>query len=199
VRLPRLREWREARGLIQNDLARAAGVSKFTVVRIEHGANTHPDTARKLAKALEIDVTDLMESPPVPKVPAPSKSGQPEKTTEEPVLAIDIGEFRAKLRGEGVDEDTVNLVVGVAENAVVGGESLYGDVAPTSTGQPEAQKTARVIRLEATDSAGATDKAIPLIDIGEFKELLVEAGLDQESAEWTAERVFAMVEARRDR
>jgi transcriptional regulator with XRE-family HTH domain len=85
VRLPRLREWREARGLIQNDLARAAGVSKFTVVRIEHGANTHPDTARKLAKALEIDVIDLLESPPVPKAPAPSRSGQPRnKPAEEP-------------------------------------------------------------------------------------------------------------------
>jgi hypothetical protein len=53
-------------------------------VRIEHGANTHPDTARKLAKALEIDVIDLLESPPVPKAPAPSQSGQPRNKAEEP-------------------------------------------------------------------------------------------------------------------
>ena len=66
MRIPRLREWREARGLIQDELGEEAQVSKFSIVRAEHGANTRPDTARKLANALGVDVIDLMEQPPVP-------------------------------------------------------------------------------------------------------------------------------------
>jgi transcriptional regulator with XRE-family HTH domain len=57
----------------------------------------------------------------------------------------------------------------------------------------------KAIRIVASETVAATDEAVPLIHIGEFEELLVEAGLDQETAEWTAERVFAMVGARRDR
>jgi transcriptional regulator with XRE-family HTH domain len=97
VLIPRLKEWREARGMIQNELARVAGVSKFTIVRIEGGANTHPDTARKLADALGVDVTDLMNEPPVSvgKAQAPSTSGQQEQSAEEEARRLSTIEGQA--------------------------------------------------------------------------------------------------------
>jgi transcriptional regulator with XRE-family HTH domain len=77
VQLAKLREWREARGLTQKQLAAKAGVAEGTVVRGERGETTYPHTARKMADALDVSVADLMENPPVPLVGAP-ESGQPE-------------------------------------------------------------------------------------------------------------------------
>jgi transcriptional regulator with XRE-family HTH domain len=65
VKTPRLREWREAMGETQVTLADKSGVAEHTISRIEHGASLRPTTARKLADALGVAVTDLMESPPV--------------------------------------------------------------------------------------------------------------------------------------
>jgi transcriptional regulator with XRE-family HTH domain len=66
LKLARTKEWRESHGLTQRELAAEAGVGEVTVARIETGASVTPPTARKIAKALDINVADLLEEPPVP-------------------------------------------------------------------------------------------------------------------------------------
>ena len=60
-RLPRVRWHRERAALSQEELAKLAGVSRVTVVRIESGEETYPSTARKIAAALNVAPADLME------------------------------------------------------------------------------------------------------------------------------------------
>lgn len=57
-----LRKLREQKGLTQEKLARLADVSNNTVIKIEAGKNENPtlDTLKKLAKALDISVDDLI-------------------------------------------------------------------------------------------------------------------------------------------
>jgi transcriptional regulator with XRE-family HTH domain len=59
LQIPRLRQWREFRGLTQKDLAAAAGVSVRAIAGYEAGAGIRPNTARKLAEALDIEVADF--------------------------------------------------------------------------------------------------------------------------------------------
>jgi transcriptional regulator with XRE-family HTH domain len=70
----RLRDWRERRGLSLRALAERAGVGYVTVWRIEHG-ELSPTVAmlEKLARALDVHLTDLF--------PKPSKrrSGRPSR------------------------------------------------------------------------------------------------------------------------
>jgi putative transcriptional regulator len=65
-KVPRLRvkEWRERRGWRQIDLAHAADIQPSTVSNIENG-NYSPNLrlVAALADALEIDITDLFETP----------------------------------------------------------------------------------------------------------------------------------------
>lgn len=75
MQLPRLKEWRESRGLLQKELASEARLSEFTITRIESGDSIRPSTARKVADALNVSVADLMERPPVPLVEAPGEAG----------------------------------------------------------------------------------------------------------------------------
>jgi transcriptional regulator with XRE-family HTH domain len=74
VHLARLKEWREAQGLMQKELADMAGTHERTVFRAEHGDSVNPVTTRRLAKALGLEVVDLLAEPPVraPKAPAPA-------------------------------------------------------------------------------------------------------------------------------
>lgn len=65
MKIPRLREWREAMGETQLTLAERSGVAEHTISRIEQGYGARPNTAKKLADALDVSVMDLMESPPV--------------------------------------------------------------------------------------------------------------------------------------
>jgi transcriptional regulator with XRE-family HTH domain len=78
VKLARLKEWREARGLTQKELSLEAGVGEKTIARIELGDSVRTTTARKVADALSVSVADLMENPPVPLAQALQGSGQPE-------------------------------------------------------------------------------------------------------------------------
>jgi transcriptional regulator with XRE-family HTH domain len=59
VQIPRLREWRERRALTQVELAEKAGVSERSVAGYEAGSGARPPTVRKLAEALDVEVTDL--------------------------------------------------------------------------------------------------------------------------------------------
>ena len=58
-----LRKLREQKGLTQEKLARLADVSNNTVIKIEASKNENPtlDTLKKLAKALDISVDDLIQ------------------------------------------------------------------------------------------------------------------------------------------
>lgn len=60
VQVPRLREQRHKRGLSQQELADLSGISRATILKIEAGRNAWPQTVRKLAKALKIQVPDLL-------------------------------------------------------------------------------------------------------------------------------------------
>ena len=62
--LPHLRAWRTWRNLRQTDLATKAGVSPPTVVRAEAGDAVTPLSAQRLARALDVAVTQLREEPP---------------------------------------------------------------------------------------------------------------------------------------
>lgn len=58
-----IKKLRETKGLSQEKLARLADVANNTIIKIEVGKNQNPtlDTLRKIAKALEISVDDLIK------------------------------------------------------------------------------------------------------------------------------------------
>jgi transcriptional regulator with XRE-family HTH domain len=61
-RLPALRHLREERALSQEELARLAGLSRATIVSLETGkAGAQYATIRKLAKALGVELAELMD------------------------------------------------------------------------------------------------------------------------------------------
>jgi len=57
-----LRWWRRARGLTQAELAKASGVARSQLAGIERGEvdEPRPDTLRRLAAALGVEVLDLV-------------------------------------------------------------------------------------------------------------------------------------------
>jgi transcriptional regulator with XRE-family HTH domain len=59
--LPKLKAFRERKALTQDELAKASGVAKNTVLRIEKGGDAYPGTARKIAAALGVEPEALME------------------------------------------------------------------------------------------------------------------------------------------
>lgn len=65
--VPRIKEWRLARGLTQESLAERAGASYHTLQRIEQRPHRrpHPTTLRKLAEALEVPPSRLYFPPEV--------------------------------------------------------------------------------------------------------------------------------------
>ena len=58
-----LRKLREAKGLSQEKLARLSDVANNTIIKIEAGKNQNPtlDTLKKVAKALEISIDELIK------------------------------------------------------------------------------------------------------------------------------------------
>jgi len=57
-----LKKLREKKGLSQDRLAKLADVANNTIIKIEQSENVNPtlETLRKIAKALEISVDDLI-------------------------------------------------------------------------------------------------------------------------------------------
>jgi putative transcriptional regulator len=58
-----IKKLREAKGLSQEKLARLADVANNTLIKMESGENKNPtlETLKKVAKALEISVDDLIK------------------------------------------------------------------------------------------------------------------------------------------
>ena len=58
-----LRKLRGAKGLSQEKLARLADVANNTLIKMESGENENPtlDTLKKVAKALDVSVDDLIK------------------------------------------------------------------------------------------------------------------------------------------
>jgi transcriptional regulator with XRE-family HTH domain len=58
--LARLKQWRERRSLSQRELAGMAELSEAAIIRLEKGQRkARPQTARRLATALRVDVDEL--------------------------------------------------------------------------------------------------------------------------------------------
>ena len=57
-----LKKLREKKGLSQHRLAKLADVANNTIIKIEQGENINPtlDTLKKMAKALEVSVDELI-------------------------------------------------------------------------------------------------------------------------------------------
>lgn len=58
-----LKKLRDKKGLSQDRLAKLADVANNTIIKIEQGENENPtlETLRKIAKALEISVDELIQ------------------------------------------------------------------------------------------------------------------------------------------
>jgi transcriptional regulator with XRE-family HTH domain len=78
LQIPRLRQWREFRGLTQKDLAAVSEVSVRSIAGYEAGAGIRVTTARKLAEALDIEVADFYAArePQSPLAQAPSSQAK---------------------------------------------------------------------------------------------------------------------------
>lgn len=57
-----IKKLRESKGLSQEKLARLADVANNTLIKMESGENQNPtlDTLKKVAKALDVSVDDLI-------------------------------------------------------------------------------------------------------------------------------------------
>jgi transcriptional regulator with XRE-family HTH domain len=102
VQIPNLRELRELHGLTQKELADVSGVSLRSVAGYEGGAQVRPNTARKLAQALDVEVADLVGASSYPKTPTPQPSleGAARSETLQEELAV-LFRMLAR-RGEGI-------------------------------------------------------------------------------------------------
>jgi transcriptional regulator with XRE-family HTH domain len=70
--LRELRRVRRSKGFSQRSLANAAGVSPSTIYELETGRRiANPSTLTKLAKALDVEIVDLLEESDRPKAAAP--------------------------------------------------------------------------------------------------------------------------------
>lgn len=76
MQIPNLKQWRELRGLTQKELADRAGLHVRGIAGYEAGAGARPNTVRKLAETLGVDVMDLAGVEAIPKGSAPP-SNQP--------------------------------------------------------------------------------------------------------------------------
>ncbi len=67
MQIPNLREVRELQGLTQKELADVSGVSLRSIAGSESGASVRPNTARKIANALDLEVAELVRENARPK------------------------------------------------------------------------------------------------------------------------------------
>ena len=111
VQIPKLREVRELQGLTQKDLAEVSGVSLRSIAGYEGGARVRPNTARKLANALDVEVVDLVGVDVHPKARALS----PHDADPGTALPEDEVLFEAYYTPENFEEVTTEAQVAMRE------------------------------------------------------------------------------------
>jgi transcriptional regulator with XRE-family HTH domain len=107
VQIPRLRQWREARALTQEELAEKAGISARSVAGYEAGAGARPGTVRRLALALHIETGELSGLPPKVRAPlSPEEVEERERrlTEEERLDALSLEELNEIYRSLPLEE-----------------------------------------------------------------------------------------------
>jgi transcriptional regulator with XRE-family HTH domain len=122
LRLTRLREVRELRGWSQSKLAEESDVSRDGISNYETGhREAWPSTARKLADALGVEISDLVaraeELVPLDEAPREaglSEEGVPEKPEQERRIGIDYSACRDALNAicdkwQPILQDAVHL------------------------------------------------------------------------------------------
>jgi transcriptional regulator with XRE-family HTH domain len=85
----KVRWQRDSRGWTLETTAENAEVALGTVLRAEHGEDIRPSSGRRIARAFDVDISELVPDRPGvvrPKASAPSTSGQPEGTPEAPIV-----------------------------------------------------------------------------------------------------------------
>lgn len=126
------------KGLSQVELAELAGVSAYTVTEIETGRrDPHGSTLRKIAKALDVEVSDLFKEVPPPKVPAPSPEAEQGRRESSQVLREVLVDCHALLEElsqaykEAGDVDrlvTLSNIVGFS--SIGGAEVVRAEIGP---------------------------------------------------------------------
>src|SRR5829696_4795415 len=84
-----MRWHRDSRGWTLETTAENAEVALGTVLRAEHGEDIRPSSGRRIARAFDVEISELVPDRPGvvrPKGTAPSTSGQPESTPEAPIV-----------------------------------------------------------------------------------------------------------------
>lgn len=120
MKTPRLKAWRESAGETQVSLGEKAGITEFTILRAEHGADLRPSTAKRIAEALGISVADLMEEPPVPLAGAVRKDEAPKTGRSAAEGAREVLDSVVEESGGGLD------TIGYEEGEETRGEgSIY--------------------------------------------------------------------------
>jgi transcriptional regulator with XRE-family HTH domain len=157
VKLPRLKEWRESHGLMQKEVAKEAGVSEYTVLRAEGGLSIRPNTARKIAEALNITVADLLEDPPVPLEQASTSS----RPAEEEEASKELREELRKI-----------------QEAFLEAHNLFEELAGTYKANGDEERLEALRSAVALSSLGAAQLVEEDVDIDRDYELGVEHVVD---------------------
>lgn len=98
---------RRSKGFSQRALGRAAGVSPSTVYELESGRRiANPSTLSKLAKALDVEIVDLLEAADRPKATAPPSLAEwLEERCGHAYLALTKEQIEYLFEALGEDED----------------------------------------------------------------------------------------------
>jgi transcriptional regulator with XRE-family HTH domain len=122
LRLPRLREWRENRGLTQQDLADLIGTARDTISKWETGdRGALPANAKRLASVLNVEVRDLAEDfeswisrvhsiPELRRMAKDLKAQWRELAAYERVAALSSGELGQDLQRLGEIEQRLGII-----------------------------------------------------------------------------------------
>jgi DNA-binding XRE family transcriptional regulator len=107
----RVVEGRERLGLTQVDAAEQAEIAPGSWFRAEHGLDIRPITARRIARSLDLEVSDLY-----PKALAPQESGEPRESHSYQMLnQVDWQEFAQTLENATTPEEWHRLKQQVRE------------------------------------------------------------------------------------
>jgi hypothetical protein len=83
----KVRWHRDRLGWTLDTLAEQAEVAEGTALRAEHGEDIRPSSGRRIARALGVDISELVPDKPgvvLPKAEAPSTPGQPKRVEDTP-------------------------------------------------------------------------------------------------------------------